>query len=111
MHVCPDSTVIELSGPDRAGKLAEVTKLLMNNGCNVRSAAVRHVTSLLCGLICSLHIESIWWGLSLNGHCGAGVDIQGQGGICAECFGGKQACSRQHEAAKAETNHAGYYGR
>ena len=41
MHVSPDSTVIELSGPDRAGKLAEVTKLLMNNGCNVRSAAVR----------------------------------------------------------------------
>ncbi|CAL5228986.1 g12223 [Coccomyxa viridis] len=40
MHVSPDSTVIELSGPDRAGKLAEVTKLLMNNGCNVRSAAV-----------------------------------------------------------------------
>ena len=33
--------MIELSGPDRAGKLAEVTKLLMNNGCNVRSAAVR----------------------------------------------------------------------
>ena len=44
MHVSPDSTVLELSGPDKAGKLAEVTKLLMNNGCNVRSAAVRHVS-------------------------------------------------------------------
>lgn len=37
-----ESTVVELAGPDKAGKLAEVTRLLTNNGCNVRSAAVRH---------------------------------------------------------------------
>lgn len=34
--------MVELAGPDKAGKLAEVTRLLTNNGCNVRSAAVRH---------------------------------------------------------------------
>lgn len=33
------------------------------------------------------------------------MDIQGQGGICAECPGEEQACSRLREAAKAETNH------
>lgn len=32
--------MLELAGPDRAGKLAEVTRLLMDNGCDVRSAAV-----------------------------------------------------------------------
>ncbi len=36
-----ESTVVELAGPDKAGKLAQVTRLLTNNGCNVRSAAVR----------------------------------------------------------------------
>ncbi|CAL8463116.1 g2650 [Coccomyxa elongata] len=35
-----ESTLVELAGPDKAGKLAEVTRLLTNNGCNVRSAAV-----------------------------------------------------------------------
>ena len=40
-HGPPETTVIELAGPDRAGKLAEVTRLLVNNGCDVRSAAVR----------------------------------------------------------------------
>ena len=43
-HGPPETTVIELAGPDRAGKLAEVTRLLVNNGCDVRSAAVRNST-------------------------------------------------------------------
>ena len=63
MHVSPDSTVLELSGPDRAGKLAEVTKLLMNNGCNVRSAAVRHVSMPLAMSLCQsefIHLKQAW---------------------------------------------------
>ncbi|RMZ54343.1 hypothetical protein APUTEX25_001501, partial [Auxenochlorella protothecoides] len=35
-----ESTVFELAGPDGVGLLADVTRLLTHNGCNVRSAAV-----------------------------------------------------------------------
>ncbi len=37
-----ETTVFELAGEDCAGLLADVTHLLTTNGCNVRSAAVRH---------------------------------------------------------------------
>ena len=96
MHVSPDSTVIELSGPDRAGKLAEVTKLLMNNGCNVRSAAVRHTCMLHCCALpftfsrsfCMLSKSIPQAGMALKTwRRGAGVDIQGKSGICAQCPG------------------------
>ena len=38
-----ETTVFELAGRDSAGLLAEVTRLLTDNGCDVRSAAVSTV--------------------------------------------------------------------
>lgn len=35
-----ETTVFEFAGEDKPGLLAEVTELLSQNGCNVRSAAV-----------------------------------------------------------------------
>ena len=41
------TTVFELAGQDQSGLLADVTHLLTTNGCDVRSAAVRHGSQLL----------------------------------------------------------------
>lgn len=38
-----ETTVFELAGRDSAGLLADVTRLLTDNGCDVRSAAVSTV--------------------------------------------------------------------
>lgn len=40
------TTVFELAGQDQSGLLADVTHLLTTNGCDVRSAAVRHGSQL-----------------------------------------------------------------
>lgn len=39
-EACGASTVLELAGQDRAGLLADVTDMLLKNGCVVWSAAV-----------------------------------------------------------------------
>ena len=43
-----ETTVFELAGLDEAGLLAEVTRLLTDNGCDVRSAAVSASAARLC---------------------------------------------------------------
>jgi hypothetical protein len=54
-HHRVETTVFELAGEDKPGLLAEVTRLLTSNGCNVRSAAVRCFTFILRALnYCSL---------------------------------------------------------
>ena len=81
-----ESTVVELAGPDKAGKLAEVTRLLTNNGCNVRSAAVSHpsthhgyaacvpreLLALQCRLSLCVVTETCWCHVARCGHIMAG---------------------------------------
>ena len=50
--------MFELAGEDKAGLLAEITQLLLEEGCDVRSAAVR-ASSHLCMLQCPVSARPV----------------------------------------------------
>ena len=94
-----ETTVFELAGQDRAGITADVAHLLTQNGCNVRSAAVRRMPA-------PRHLNAHCWArLSIHARqqrtsvmvpvqpvtsraftCCAGMDIQESGGGGSECY-------------------------